>query len=103
MILPIKHKTDWELICHQNHTQINKYNIHKNNKRVDHEYKVRDKFILDNHAAYKYETPYKGPFVTTQCWTAGTFILQCVETKIRYNICRIKLHTSDTNIEDIKS
>ena len=28
--------------------QINKDNIHKNNKRVDHNYKVGDKFILNN-------------------------------------------------------
>ena len=34
--------------------QINKDNICKNNKIVDHDYKVRDKFMLNNHAAYKF-------------------------------------------------
>ena len=31
--------------------QIIKSNIQKNNKIFDHDYKVRDKVILDNHAA----------------------------------------------------
>ena len=49
--------------------QINKDNICKNNKRVDHDYKVGDKAMLTNNAAYKYETAYKGPFVITQFFT----------------------------------
>ena len=32
--------------------------------------------MLTNHTAYKYETPYKGPFVITQCFTNGTVHLQ---------------------------
>ena len=42
---------DWELIHQQNQIQINKDNIHKNNKRVDQDYKVEDKFMLDENAA----------------------------------------------------
>ena len=38
--------------------QINKYNIRKNKKRVDHKYKVGDKIMLNNNAAYIYEKPY---------------------------------------------
>ena len=37
MIIPIKHKADWELIRQQNQTKINRYNIRKNNKIVDHD------------------------------------------------------------------
>ena len=58
--------------------------------------------MLNNHAAYKYKTPYKGPFGITQCWTNYAVILQYGATKIRYNTCHIKPHTSDTNVEDIK-
>ena len=75
MIILIKHKVDWELIRQQKHTQINKYNIRENNKRIYHDYKVGDKFMLNNNAAYKYETPYKGPFVIKQCHTNGTVTL----------------------------
>ena len=54
MILPIKYTVGWELIRQRNQTQINKYNIHRNRNRVDHDYNVRDKFMLNNHTAYKY-------------------------------------------------
>ena len=54
--------------------------------------------MLDNHAAYKYETPYKVPFVITHCWTNGTVTLQWGAIKIGYNICRINPHTYDTNL-----
>ena len=91
--LLIKHKLDWELIRQKNQTQINKENIHKNIKRVDHDYKVGDKFMLNNTTAYKYKTPFKGPFVITQCWNNGTVTLQYGTTNIRYNIRRLS-HTN---------
>ena len=50
MVIPIKHKSDWELIRQKKLTQINKDNICKNNKRVDHNYKVGVKAIIDNNA-----------------------------------------------------
>ena len=57
--------------------------------------------MIDNHAAYKYETPNKVTFVITQCWTNRTVTLQYVGMKIRYNIRRTRPHTSDTKVEDI--
>ena len=44
---------------------------------VDHDYKIGDKVMLNNHSAYIYKTPYNGLFVITQCWTNGTVALQC--------------------------
>ena len=67
MIIVIKHEVDCQLICQKNQTQINEDNVHKNIKRYDHNYKFGDKFMLGNHAAYKYETPFNGPFMITQC------------------------------------
>ena len=54
---------------------MNKDNIRENNKRVDHDYKVGDKVMINNHYVCKYETPYKGPYVKTKCWTNGTVTL----------------------------
>ena len=51
MIILIKHQVDWELISQRNQAKINKYDIRKNNKRVDHDYKIGDKVMLNNHAA----------------------------------------------------
>ena len=59
--------------------------------------------MLDNHAAYRYETPYKVPFVITQCWTNGMFKSQCGAIKISDNIRLIKPYTYYTNVEDINS
>ena len=56
--------------------KINKDNIREINKQVDHAYKVGYKVMLTNNAAYKYEIPYYGPFVITQCRTNGTVTLQ---------------------------
>ena len=50
MITPIKHEVDWELTRHQKQTQINKDNIRKNRKWVEHDYKVGDKVMLNNNA-----------------------------------------------------
>ena len=58
---------------------------------------------INNHTAYKYETPYKVPFVITRCFTNGTVNLQYSPTKNRYNIRRIKTYKSDANVEDISS
>ena len=57
--------------------------------------------MLNNNAALKYYTLYKGLFERTQCFTNGTVILQRSAIKIRYNIHPIKPYTFDTNIEYI--
>ena len=59
--------------------------------------------MLTNHIAYKYETPYRAPFLITQCLTNGTVNLQYSATKIKYNIRCIKPYKSDTKVEDYNS
>ena len=49
MIPPIKHKVDWGITRQQEQGKINKDNICEINKRVDHDYNVGDKVVLDNH------------------------------------------------------
>ena len=83
MTIPIKHRVDWELIRQKKKTQVNRDNTRENKHRVEYDYKVGDKFMLTNHTTYKYETPYKGPFLITQYFTNGTVNLQCGPTKIR--------------------
>ena len=55
--------------------------------------------MLTNYTAYKYETPYKVPFVITQCFTNGTITLQCGATQVKYNMRRIKPYKLDTKVE----
>ena len=86
-IHPIKHRVNWEFIRQQKQTQINKDKTHDNKYRVDYDYKVGDKVMLTNHTSYKYETPCKVPFVTTQCFTNVKVLLKCgaIKTRIIYN------------------
>ena len=84
----------------KNQTQINKDNIRKNKIQVDHGYKVGDKVILNNHAANKYETPHKEPFVITRCFNNGRGNLQCGPKHFRYNIRQNKPYKYDTNVEE---
>ena len=72
--------------------------MRKNNKKVEHDYKVIDNAMLTNNSEYNDETPYNGPFLITQYWTSITATLQYGETKIRYNIRRIKPYTSDNTL-----
>ena len=67
MIMLIEHMVGWELIRQKKQTQINKYTIHENIHRFDHEYKARDNIMLTKHTTYKYKTVDTGPFVMTQC------------------------------------
>ena len=90
---------DWELIRHQKQAQISKYNIHENRHRNDYDYKSGDNVMLTKHTAYKYETPYMGPFVITHCSKNGTVNLQNGATQIIFNIDRIKPYKSDTKVE----
>ena len=54
IILPIKYRVYWGLIRHKKQTQINKCNAHENKHIIDYDYKVGDKFVLNNQTAYKY-------------------------------------------------
>ena len=57
--------------------------------------------MLANNAEYKYEMPYKYPFVITQCCTNITVTLQCGLIQISHNLCRVGPYTYDTNVEHI--
>ena len=67
---------------HGYQTKINKYISWENRKRVYHDYKVGDEFMLNNNSAFKYETSYINPFDITQCFSNGTVTLQMGAIKL---------------------
>ena len=76
-----------KIICKANQlATTSRDNACKNKHRVDYDYRVGDKVKHNNHTAYKYETPYKGPFVITQCFTNGMVMLQYGAIQITYNM-----------------
>ena len=56
--------------------------------------------MLTNNTAYKYETPYKGPLVITQCFTKGAVSLQFCAVKIKKNIRTFKTYKYDTKVDN---
>ena len=58
--------------------------------------------MLNNHTAYKHETPCNIPFVITRCWNSGTVAIKYGWIQIRHNIHHIKPYKFDTKFEDIK-
>ena len=71
IILLIKHRVYWESIRHKKHMQIDRDNTQESKNRAYYDYKLGDKLMLTNHTEYKYETPHKGSFVITYCFTNG--------------------------------
>ena len=90
MIPPINHVADWRYICQRKQMQIDKDVNHKNTTRIDHDYIVGDKVMTRNRSAYKYETPFRGPYENFQAWTNGTVTYQTEAVTHRINIRNIK-------------
>ena len=59
--------------------------------------------MLTNHNAYKYETPYKGSFVISYCFSNVAVNLQFDAVQIRYNMCFIKPYKSNTKVDGFSS
>ena len=59
--------------------------------------------MITKRTEYKYETPYMGPFLITQCFTNGTVSLKCGTIEIKCHIRHIKPYNSDTKVEDSSS
>ena len=61
---------------------------------------IKSEIKLTNYTAYKYDMPYTGPFVITQCFTNDMVNLKCGAIQINHNIRRIKPYKLDTKFED---
>ena len=75
MILPISHIENWRYMCHRKQAQVEKYIIRENSTRIDYDYNIGDKVMVRRNQAYKYETPFQGPYEIIQMWKNGTVII----------------------------
>ena len=75
MILPINHVADWRYICQRKQSQIEKYVIHENTNRINHNYRLVDKFMTRTKSEYTYETPFNVLYNSFQMWTKLTVTL----------------------------
>ena len=100
MIIPINHVADWRYIRQRKKTQIDKYLIHENTTRIDHDYSVGGQFIMGSKSVFKYKTPFKGSYETVQKLTNVSVTLQMGAVTTRLNICRINPYkiNEDANV-----
>jgi hypothetical protein len=90
MLLPIKFKADWALITQRKQETINKSNKAENKKRIQHEYNVGDKVLLEKPGKLrKMATPRKGPYKILKVCSNGTVILDRGSFQHKVNIRRI--------------
>ena len=66
MILPINHISNMRYIRHRKQEHIEKYVIHENSTIIDYNYNIGYKVMVRRNQAYKYKTPFKGPYEIVQ-------------------------------------
>ncbi len=97
MLFGIPFVADWHKIGDQRQSLTNRGNQHKNAKRIDYDYKVRDKVLLINEGIiHKAESAYgKEPWTITTVHTNGTIRIQCGTRTERLSIWRVQPFTDD--------
>ena len=99
IILPINHIADWKYIHQNKQAQIGKKTNPRKNTRIGHDYRVGDQVMIRKHTAFKYNTPFKGPYENFQMCTNGTVKLQTGEATIRIKIRRMMTYHNITDTE----
>ena len=66
MIIPIKLIADWRYIRQNKQAQIEKDVIRKKSNQIEYGHRVGYKVLLRTKAAYKYRTPFIGPYEIIQ-------------------------------------
>lgn len=91
MIFNMNKVVDWKLIEANKQQQVIRDNIRENLKRVDYDYKVGDKVMLNIKGVQrKLSRKKKGPFKIIQVFTNGDVLIEKGSTSQRVNIRRIE-------------
>ena len=91
MILPINHIANWICILEQKQIEIEKDVICKNSIIIYHDYNIGHKVMVRINQAYKYKTPFQGPYEVVQMWTNRTITTITGVVIARLNIRHIKV------------
>ena len=92
MILNTPFKADCEAIRVLKQKLMDKNNQLENKNSKLHTYIIRDKVLVRNKKANKYEEPYVGPYPITQVWTNGNVTILWGTVQERINIRCIKAY-----------
>jgi hypothetical protein len=97
MLFDIPFVAGWHKIGEQRQSLTDHGNKQENAKRIDYNYKVRDKVLLINEGILcKAESAYsKEPWTITTAHTTGTIRVQCGTKTERLSIWRVQPFTDD--------
>jgi hypothetical protein len=97
MLFDIPFVADWHKFGEQRQSLTNRGNQRENAKRIDYNYKVGDKVILNNEGILrKAESAYgKVPWTITTVHTNRTIRIQCGTEMERLSIWRVQPFTDD--------
>jgi hypothetical protein len=98
MVLPIQFQADWARIKLRKQETIDKSNVQENAKRIDHDYQVGDKILLERPGILrKMSSPRKGPYKIIKVHTNGTVRIRRGNVTERVNIRRITPYFESSN------
>ena len=90
MILPIQFKADWARIAQRKQQSINDSNYRENQRRLAHQYKVKDKVLLEKPGIIpKMSQPRNGPYEVIEVFTNSTIMIRKGAVTHRVNIRRV--------------
>jgi transposase InsO family protein len=98
MVLPIQFQADWARIKLRKQGTIDKSNAQENAKRIDHDYQVGDKVLLEKPGINrKMAQPRTGPFEIIKVHTNGTVRIRRNNVTERVNIRRLTPYFESSN------
>ena len=98
MVLPIQFNVDWARIQERRQDVINKSNDRENVRRVDHDYAVGEKVLVEKPGINrKMSQPRTGPYEIVRVHTNGTVRIRRGAVTERVNIRRLTPYHERSN------
>ena len=98
MVLPIQFQADWARIKLRKQETINKSNAQENARRIDHDYQVGDRVLLEKPGILrKMSQPRTGPFEIIKVHTNGTVRIRRNNVTEQVNIRRLTPYFESSN------
>ena len=99
MVLPIQFQADWARIKLRKQETINKSNAQENARRIDHDYQVGDRVLLEKPGILrKMSQPRTGPFEIIKVHTNGTVRIRRNNVTEQVNICCLTPYFESSNL-----
>ena len=95
MLFDIPFVADWAKIGYHRQSLTDRNTARENSRRIDYDYKVGDKVLIDGILRKAESKFHKDPWTITTVHTNGTIRVQCGSKSERINIRRVIPFTDD--------